>query len=82
MNDNQKIIDLEYRLNYFPGLTSLIKIVQKSNPQISKKEIVDFFEKDITTQLTKKQPKIKPIKRPNKQFHINQKQKKILVCMF
>ena len=61
MNDNQKIIDLEYRLNYFPGLTSLIKIVQKSNPQISKQEIVDFFEKDITTQLTKKQPKIKPI---------------------
>ena len=61
MNDNQKIIDLEYRLNYFPGLTSLIKIVQKSNPQISKQEIVYFFEKDITTQLTKKQPKIKPI---------------------
>ena len=61
MNDNQKIIDLEDRLNSFPGLTRLIKIVQKSNPQISKQEIVDFLEKDITTQLTKKQPKIKPI---------------------
>ena len=58
MNDNQKIIDLEYRLNYFPGLTSLIKIVQKSNPQISKKEIVGFYEKDI-----KKKNQIKEAKR-------------------
>ena len=58
MNDNQKIIDLEDRLNSFPGLTSLIKIVQKSNPQISKKEIVGFYEKDI-----KKKNPIKEAKR-------------------
>jgi len=59
-NDNEKIIDLLYRINYYPGLQRLITIVHKANPAITKEEVKKFYDKDITTQLTKVQPKTKP----------------------
>ena len=60
MNDNEKIIDLQYKLNYFPGKTKLISIVRKSNPEITKEEINKYYDEDITNQLTKPQAQSKP----------------------
>jgi len=60
MDDTEKIIDLLYRINFYPGLKRLIDIVHKSNPNITKEEINKFYDNDITTQLTKVQPKTKP----------------------
>ena len=60
MNDNEKIIDLQYKLNYFPGKTKLISIVRKSNPEITKEEINKYYDEDITNQLTKPQTQSKP----------------------
>jgi hypothetical protein len=57
MEENQKIIEFLYKINYFPGLTKLKKIVKKANPDISDKEVVEFYNNEITTQLTKKQDK-------------------------
>jgi len=53
--DNEKVIELQYRLNYFPSLNKLINIVQQRSPEITKAEIKLFHEKHITTQLTKEQ---------------------------
>ena len=53
--DNHKIIDLLYRIMYFPSVEKLITIVHKASPDIPEGEITDLF-KDITTQLTKQQP--------------------------
>ena len=58
--DNEKIIELLYRLNYFPSLNKLINIVQQKGPEITNAEIKQFHEKHITTQLTKEQRKEKP----------------------
>ena len=52
--------DLLYRINYCPGLQKLITIVHKANPAITKEEVKTFDDKDVTTQLTKVQPKTKP----------------------
>ena len=58
--DNETIIYLLYRLHFYPSIKKLIKIVQQSNPEITEAEIRKFYENDITTQLTKPQPKTKP----------------------
>ena len=54
--DTHKIIDLLCRINYFPSVKKLIAIVHKASPDIPEGEIKDFYNKDITTQLTKQQP--------------------------
>ena len=58
--DSEEIIDLLYRVNYYPFTKKLINIVRKSNPEITEAEIRKFHEKYITTQLTTQQPKTKP----------------------
>ena len=41
--DNEKIIDLLYRLHFYPSIKKLIKIVQQSNPEITEAEIRKFL---------------------------------------
>jgi hypothetical protein len=60
MNDNEKIIDLQYKLNYFPGKQKLASIVTKSSPEITKEEINKYYDGQITNQLTKPQASTKP----------------------
>ncbi len=47
-------------LHYFPGKTKLISIVRKSNPEITKDQIIKYYDEDITHQLTKPQAQTKP----------------------
>ena len=54
LSENEKIIDLEYRINYYPSLKKLITIVQKSSPEITEAEIRNVYNKYITTHLTTK----------------------------
>ena len=56
-NDNNKIIEFLYRINYFPGKAKLKNIVKKANSEITEKEISDFYDNEITNELTKKQNK-------------------------
>ena len=58
--DNEKSIELLYRLNYFPSLNKLINIVPQKSPEITKGEIQQIHEKHTTTQLTTEQRKEKP----------------------
>ena len=60
MNDSGKIIDLQYKLNYFTGKHKIISIVKKSNPEITKEEINKHYDGHITNQLTKPQAAPKP----------------------
>jgi len=57
MDDNQiaEIIKQVQRENNFPGLEKLIKLVQISNPEISRSKIKTFLSKDLGTQLTQVQ---------------------------
>ena len=41
--DNHKIIDLFYRINYFPSAKKLIASVHKASPDIPEGEIKDFL---------------------------------------
>ena len=43
LTENEKIIDLEYRINYYPSLKKLIAIVQKSSLDITEAEIRNFL---------------------------------------
>ena len=47
--DNHKIIDLLYRINYFPSVKKLITIVHKASPDIPYGELMDFYNKDNDT---------------------------------
>ena len=51
--DNEKIVELLYRLNYFPSLKKLISLVQQKSPEITKAEIKRF--QHISTQLIEAQ---------------------------
>ena len=57
MNNNQlaEIIKQVQAENNYPGLEKLIKLVQISNPEISRSKIKAFLSKDIGTQLTQVQ---------------------------
>ena len=60
MNDNEKMIDLQYKLNYLPGRAKLISIVRQSNPEITKEQMIKYYDENITNQLTKTQAQQKP----------------------
>ena len=51
--ENQKIIEFIYRTNFFPGKIKLIKLVKKAKSDITEKEIIDYYDNEITTELTK-----------------------------
>ena len=55
--ENQKIIEFIYRTNFFPGKIKLIKLVKKAKSDIPEKEIIYYYDNEITTELTKKQDK-------------------------
>ena len=56
MGDTDRIIKLVQRLNNYPGYEKLVKMVQQSNPNISRQKIKEFLDRDeTTTQLTKVQ---------------------------
>ena len=71
MNETNKIIDLLSRINLFPGQERLYKIVQKTNPEITRQQIKHYFDTDTTTQLTKVQKKQKPTGH-TVAFHVNE----------
>ena len=54
-NGNNKIIEFLYSVNYFPRKAKLKNIVKKANSEITEKEISDFYDNEITGELTKKQ---------------------------
>jgi len=60
MDDISKSIDLIQRINNYPGLARLTKLVQTANPAITKQEIQTYLEKDGTRLLFKPQQKSKP----------------------
>ena len=61
MDENEKIIDLLYKINYFPSLKKLITIVHKSNPQITEHEIKNI------TKITLPRNSLSHNRKPNQQ---------------
>jgi len=60
MDDITKSIDLIQRINNYPGLARLTKLVQNANPAITKQEIKTYLDNDNTRQLFTPQKKSKP----------------------
>ena len=60
MDDISKSIDLIQRINNYPGLARLTKLVQTANPAITKQEIKTYLDNDNTRQLFTPQKKSKP----------------------
>ena len=60
MDDVSTSIDLIQRINNYPGLARLTKLVQNANPAITKQEIKTYLDNDNTRQLFTPQKKSKP----------------------
>jgi hypothetical protein len=63
MNDEEtnNSIKLVQRINNYPSLNKLTKLVQKASPEITKTQVQQFLTHDTTTQLMKTQPKQKAL---------------------
>ena len=60
MSDITKSIDLIQRINNYPGLVKLTKLVQTANPAFTKQDIKTYLENESTKQLFTPQKKTKP----------------------
>ena len=54
------IIDNIYEANNYQGFSTLVKLVQKQSPSISKRQIKQFYNAQLEIRLLHTQPKIKP----------------------